>query len=127
MIVGDAARVSDPLTGGGIYAALYTGKLAGEVGAEALANGNVGQQQLMPYDSTWRESYLGKALDRNYQIKEVFVKLSDDDLNAIIHSVSKMNLSDFNTLNLIKNIVSVNPKVALKLGKAGLKSLLDSF
>lgn len=127
MIIGDAARVSDPLTGGGIYAALYTGKLAGEVGAEALAKGSVGQQQLMPYDTTWRESYLGKALDRNYQIKEVFVKLSDDDLNSIIHSVSKMNLSDFNTLNLIKNIVAVNPKVALKLGKAGLKSLLDSF
>ncbi|MDD1723710.1 MAG: NAD(P)/FAD-dependent oxidoreductase, partial [Methanospirillum sp.] len=28
MIIGDAARVSDPLTGGGIYAALYTGKLS---------------------------------------------------------------------------------------------------
>ena len=81
----------------------------------------------MPYDETWRASYLGKALERNYQIKEVFVKLNDDDLNAIVHSVAKMNLSDFNTLNLIKNIIAANPKLAIKLGKAGLKSLLDSF
>ncbi|NLV27661.1 MAG: NAD(P)/FAD-dependent oxidoreductase [Methanomicrobiales archaeon] len=127
MIVGDAARVSDPLTGGGIYAALYTGKLAGEVGAKGLDQGDTSSQKLMPYDKTWRESYLGKALERNYQIKEVFVKLIDDDLNAIIHSVAKMNMSDFNTLNLIKNIIAANPKVALKLGKAGLKNLIDSF
>jgi digeranylgeranylglycerophospholipid reductase len=127
MVVGDAARVSDPLTGGGIYAALYTGKIAAEVGAEALAKGDVSRRSLMKYDQTWRESYLGKALERNYQIKEVFVKLNDDDLNAIIHSVSRMDVSEFNTLTLVKNIVAANPKVALKLGKAGLKTLIDSF
>lgn len=127
MIVGDAARVSDPLTGGGIYGALYTGKVAAEVGIDALAQGNVSKGSLMKYDETWRASYLGKALERNYQIKEVFVKLTDDDLNAIIHSVAKLNLSEFNTLNLIKNIVTANPRVALKLGKAGLKNLIDSI
>jgi digeranylgeranylglycerophospholipid reductase len=127
MIVGDAARVSDPLTGGGIYGALYTGKIAAEVGVDALAKGDISKKNLMKYDETWRASYLGKALERNYQIKEVFVKLSDDDLNAIIHSVAKMNLSEFNTLSLIKNIITANPKIALRLGKAGLKGLIDSF
>jgi len=127
MIVGDAARVSDPLTGGGIYGALYTGKIAADFGAEALSKGDVSRSALMKYDHTWRSSYLGKALERNYQIKEVFVKLTDDDLNAIIHSVAHMEVEEFSTLTLIKNIVAANPKIALKLGKAGLKSLLDSF
>ena len=112
---------------GGIYNALYTGKTAADVAAESIAKGDLSKKALMKYDTTWRESYLGKALDRNYQIKEVFVKMTDDDLNSIIHSVAKMNMEDFNTLSLIKNIVTANPKVALKLGKAGLKSLLDSF
>ena len=97
------------------------------MGSKALEDGDTSTQALMPYDSTWRSSYLGKALERNYQIKEVFIRLSDEDLNAIVHSVSKMNLSDFNTLNLIKNIISANPKLAIKLGKAGLKTLLDSL
>lgn len=127
MIVGDAARVSDPITGGGIYGALYTGRTAAEVGVDALAKGDISKGSLMKYDETWRSSYLGKALERNYQIKEVFVKLTDDDLNSIIHSVAQMNMSEFNTLNLIKNIVTANPMVALKLGKAGLKSLIDSI
>jgi len=70
---------------------------------------------------------LGKALARNYQFKEVFVKLNDDFLNSIIHSVSKMNLSDFSMLSMIKNIIAANPKLAFTLGKAGLKSLLDAL
>ncbi len=127
LIVGDAARVSDPLTGGGIYNALYTGSLAGEIGTTALSNGNVSAEALKIYDTTWRSSMMGLAIERNYQIKELFVKLTDEDLNAIIHSVADMNMSEFNTLNLIKNIAKANPKLAMKLGKAGLKQLFDSF
>ncbi len=127
IIAGDAARVSDPLTGGGIYNALYTGSLAAEIGTTALSNGDVSAKALSVYDTTWRSSPMGIALERNYQIKEIFVKLTDDDLNAIIHSVSEMNMSEFNTLNLIKNIVTANPRLAMKLGKAGLKQLFDSI
>jgi flavin-dependent dehydrogenase len=36
LIIGDAARVSDPLTGGGIYNAMYTGRLAAEVAVECI-------------------------------------------------------------------------------------------
>ena len=125
--VGDAARLSDPITGGGIYAALYSGKLAGEVGSKALSKGDTSVQELKEYDRTWRSAPLGKALERNYQIKEVFIKLSDNDLNSAIHTVSKMNLDEFSTYNLIKNILTSNPKLAFKVGKMGLKTLLDSF
>jgi len=127
LIAGDAARVSDPLTGGGIYNAMYTGSLAGEIGTTALSNGNVSTDALQVYDTTWRTSTMGLALERNYQIKEIFVTLNDGDLNAIIHSVAEMNMSEFNTINLIKNILKANPKLAVKLGKAGLKQFFDSF
>ena len=39
-------------------------------------------------------------------------------LNEIIHSVSKLNLSDFTTLSLIKEIIRVNPKLMLESGNA---------
>ncbi len=127
LVAGDAARVSDPLTGGGIYNALYTGKLAAEVAVDAISKGNTSKDALMTYDNTWRASKLGKALERNYQIKEIFTTLSDNELNSIIHSASTMNMEDFNTLTLIKKIVAANPKIALKLGKVELKNLLGSI
>jgi digeranylgeranylglycerophospholipid reductase len=116
VIAGDAARVVDPLTGGGIYNGMYTGRLAAQVAAECIAKGNVTKKALMLYDKTWREAKMGKAMERNYHIKEYLIKQPDTKLNEIIHSVSKINLTEFTTLSLLKEIIRVNPKLMLELG-----------
>jgi len=116
IIAGDAARVVDPLTGGGIYNAMYTGRLAAEVAADCISKGNVSRKALMAYDKAWRASEMGKAIKRNYHIKEYLIKLPDQKLNEIIHSVSKLNLKEFSTLTLIKELIRVNPKLMLELG-----------
>ena len=117
IIAGDAARVVDPLTGGGIYNGMYTGRLAAEVASECIGNCDVSKTALMKYDKTWRGSKMGKAIERNYHIKEYLIRQPDAKLNEIIHSVSKLNLSDFTTLSMIKEIMRVNPKLMLELGK----------
>ncbi len=116
IIAGDAARVVDPLTGGGIYNGMFTGKLAAETAADCIGKGDVSKKALMAYDKAWRASKMGKAIERNYHIKEYLIKQPDTKLNEIIHSVSKINLTEFSTLNLIKEIIRVNPKLVLELG-----------
>jgi len=116
IIAGDAARVVDPLTGGGIYNAMYTGRLAAETAADCIGRGDVSKKALMAYDRTWRSSKMGKAIKRNYHIKEYLIKQPDTKLNEIIHSVSCLNLKEFSTLTLIKEIIKVNPKLMLELG-----------
>jgi digeranylgeranylglycerophospholipid reductase len=117
IIAGDAARVVDPLTGGGIYNGMYTGRLAAEVASECIGNCDVSKTALMKYDKTWRASKMGNAIERNYHIKEYLIRQPDTKLNEIIHSVSKLNLSDFTTMSMIKEIMRVNPKLMLELGK----------
>jgi len=116
LIAGDAARVVDPLTGGGIYNGMFTGRLAAEVAADCLAKGDVSKKALMSYDASWRASRMGKTIARNYQIKEFLIKLSDEKLNDIIHSVAKINLKEFSTFSLIKEITKANPKLMIELG-----------
>jgi len=116
IIAGDAARVVDPLTGGGIYNGMFTGKLAAETAADCIGKGDVSKKALMAYDKAWRASKMGKAIERNYHIKEYLIKQPDTKLNEIIHSVSKLDLSEFSTLNLVKEIIRVNPKLMLELG-----------
>jgi len=123
MIIGDAARVSDPITGGGIYNAMHTGRLAAGVASGALSAGDCSRQALMPYDQAWRHSKFGKNLERNYRIKEYFITLSDDKLNAIVHSISKMNLKDFSVFALVKELLKKNPRLLLEL--KGLRDSLD--
>ena len=116
IITGDAARVVDPLTGGGIYNSMYTGRLAAQIAAECIGKGDVSKNKLMVYDKTWRTSKMGKTIERNYHIKEYLIKQPDHKLNEIIHSVSKLNLKEFTTMSLIKEIMKVNPRLMLELG-----------
>jgi len=122
MIVGDAARVVDPLTGGGIYNTMFTGKLAAETAALAISKGDCSKNALMPYDKGWRHSPMGKTIARNWQIKEYLIKLPDEKLNAIIHSAATLKMKEFSTLSLIKELMKRNPKLVMEL--AALKASL---
>ncbi len=122
LIVGDAARVVDPLTGGGIYNAMFTGRLAAQTAAAAISAGDCSRAALMPYDTEWRNSHMGKTIARNWQIKEYLIKLPDEKLNAIVHSAAALNLKEFSTMSLIRELMKRNPKLVIEL--AALKASL---
>ena len=115
MVVGDAARLADPMTGGGIANAMITGKLAAGVAAEAIGKGDVGRDSLRGYDDAWRSSVMGKSLEKNYRIKEIFITLDDAKLNALIQTGSRLDLKDFSVLTLVKELMKRNPKMLLEL------------
>ena len=49
ILVGDAARQANPLSGGGIVSGMIAGKIAGQVAAEAVQIGDVTQKFLKKY------------------------------------------------------------------------------
>jgi digeranylgeranylglycerophospholipid reductase len=116
LIVGDAARVVDPFTGGGIYNAMFTGKLAAETAVKAISRSDVSKKVLMDYDTGWRNSSFGKHLAWNWQIRKYFISLSDEKMNVLIQSTAKMDLENFSTLKLIKEIMKRNPALVAELG-----------
>ena len=109
MIVGDAARVVDPITGGGIYNAMYTGRLAAEVATGSISMGDCSSSALASYDKKWRDSPIGEGLKRNYKFKEYLINLSDEKLNKLAHSASKLNLKEFSIMNLVRELLLKNP------------------
>ena len=114
MLVGDAARQSDPLTGGGILNAMQAGIIAGEVAATALAAGNVSKTGLKDYEDRWRED-IGKLLARSYDFKEFFVKLSDKDLNQLLGSLKKEDISKMDLRGMLRVLFRLNPKLLWEL------------
>ncbi len=114
MLVGDAARHCDPITGGGIINALEGGKLAGEVAKEAVRLNDFSLKVLQSYETAWRASF-GKTLDRNYRIKEVFVKLSDEDLNKLVHSLEGLTLEEMSVSGIMRRVISRNPRLLMGL------------
>jgi len=110
MLVGDAARQSDPLTGGGILNALDVGVIAGEVAAGSLEEGDVSREALGEYEKRWREK-IGVSLERSLVVKERLVQLSDEDLNTLAHSIKDRNISKMGLFGMVSLLFKTNPKL----------------
>lgn len=114
LLVGDAARQSDPITGGGIHNSLHCANIAGNIIAEAISKKDYSTKVLDKYEKEWR-STIGKIIDKNYRVKELFIKMTDKQLNHLASSLKSVKFSDMGTLTLIKQLVKNNPKMLLGL------------
>ena len=116
ILVGDAARHVNPLTGGGILYAIWAGQIAGDVIAKASQENNFSKDRLMEYDNRWRNAF-EKRLMTGLKAKEFFFKLSDNDLNTLAHSLVGVNIAEFSTTALLMELVKKNPKMLFGLAK----------
>jgi digeranylgeranylglycerophospholipid reductase len=71
MLVGDAARQVDPLTGGGIINGMVAGRLAAQAAADALALRDTSAKGLEAYQQG-AGRVLGRQLARNYRLRQRF-------------------------------------------------------
>jgi len=120
MLVGDAAHQTDPLTGGGILNAMQAGVVAGEVAAKALsrAGESVPREALKEYDDRWSAA-MGRSLAKSFQFKEFFVKLTDNDLNQLVGSLAREDISKMDLPGMLRVLFRLNPKLLW-----GLRSLI---
>ena len=79
MLVGDAARVSIPVTGAGIGHALITGKWAGTIAGEIIAN-NLNISELDQYDKKLNK--IRKKIARSYRLYQKIIR--DDDIFELL-------------------------------------------
>ena len=110
LLVGDAARQIDPITGGGISNSCKAGKVAGEVLAKAAKEKNFTAQSLQRYEKGWR-SLLENNLYRNWMAKEKLVTLTDDAFNKIISTLNDVGVEKMSTLAILKAIETKHPEL----------------
>lgn len=116
ILVGDAARQVNPLTGGGILYAMHAGEIAGDVIAKAVQEKDFSKKRLMEYENRWRSEF-GERLETGFIAKEFFFKLSDEDLNTLAHSLVGVKIKELSTGALLMELVKRNPKMLLGLTK----------
>ena len=112
MLAGDAARQSNPMTGGGIIDAMGAGRLAGQVAVRAIREGDVSQKRLEEYEREWDE-LSGKNHRRFYRLKEAVHKLSDKTLNETAAKMLKLPLEERTLLAIFKSVLVKQPKLIL--------------
>ena len=114
MLVGDAARQVDPITGGGLTHSLEVGKIAGEVIGKAVEEQNFCREFLMEYERRWKKA-IGKKMERNYMVKEIMLSFDDKTLNMLADSLKDYKFDEFSTRGLIKALVTKHPTLLARL------------
>jgi digeranylgeranylglycerophospholipid reductase len=100
LLVGDAARVIDPITGGGIANGCIMGLLAGEVLGDCAQGNDFSEIALKRYEKLWREE-LEDKLYRNWMAKEKMVTLTDQQLDGVIETLATCDISQMNVYNIL--------------------------
>jgi len=114
IIVGDAARQVNALTGGGIDSAMRAGCIAGEVAAKAVSDGDTSEKRLNEYEKRWREQ-MGKRLERYLKAKNVLLSLEDEELDRLAVTLSKVKFDRISLMEMLRTLIKAHPKLLWKL------------
>jgi digeranylgeranylglycerophospholipid reductase len=114
LLVGDAARQVDPITGGGLIHAIEAGKYAGETIGKAVEKQRFDTEILSEYETRWKNAF-GKKLHRNYVAKEIMLDMEDKTLDMLADSLKDYKFEEFSTLSIIKALVTKHPSLLVKL------------
>lgn len=101
--VGDAARLSDPLTGEGILNGMISGRIAGNVIADCVRKDDVTAAALRQYDREVAR-VLGPALERNYALKEYMRRAGDGQFSVLFRTARAMGIEKYPTSAVISEV-----------------------
>ena len=83
LITGDAAGLTKPTTGGGIYYSLLSGQIAAKTSINAIKNNNLSENKLKEYQTEWKRIF-GKEIRISYYSRLFFETLNDSQIEKLI-------------------------------------------
>lgn len=110
MLVGDAARMIDPMTGGGIAHACLAGRFAGIVAAEGIKKQDYSKEFFQKYEKLWRAE-LEEKLFRNWMAKEKLVTISDEVFDTLIKLLDTIGMENITVFNILAAIKERHPEL----------------
>jgi len=114
LLVGDAGRVIDSLSGAGISNALLSGKLAGETVSRFMKDGKSSLSRLKRYqDELLKEK--GSELRFYSYCRAIYLKMTDEDFDAVVRFLQDYlgdeTIYSIQPLALIKTIIKSNRRL----------------
>jgi len=118
LLVGDAGRVVDSLSGAGISNALISGKIAGSVVSQYIRDGGLSISFLKKYyDELMR--FKGRLLRFHSFCRAIFLKMTDEDLDAVIlflkRCFDRKTVTSIEPIPVVKTILRSNPRLLFLL------------
>jgi digeranylgeranylglycerophospholipid reductase len=114
MLVGDAAKQVNPLSGGGITSGMVAGSIAGRIAGESVTLDK--PEHVFTYDKTWHDQY-GKRHEVYNRIKEGVYNFSDETFNSLAKTVNGIPMEKRTMGRIITHALMNQPKLLLDVAK----------
>lgn len=114
LLVGDSARLIDPITGGGIANGIISGKYAASVAKRAIEEEDYSQEMMNEYEKMVKDKFQRKHL-RNWMAKEKLSGLSDEILDKLVDAVSEFELTKISVEEILKAVQKKYPELVEEL------------
>ena len=108
MIIGDAARQVNPISGGGITYGLNAAKIAAEVAIEALKANDLSESKLKLYEKRW-DSTIGKSQNKAYKLKEAIMDIKEEEYDRAAKKLQKEDKITY--AKIFKTLFFTKPKL----------------
>jgi digeranylgeranylglycerophospholipid reductase len=115
ILVGDAARQVNPLSGGGIASGMIGGKIGGNIVGKAVKENNL--DKILEYDQAWRNR-LGKRHEMFDRLKNGIYNFSDEKFNSIARSVSEIPVRERSIGKVFKKALWNKPSLLVDVARA---------
>lgn len=124
MLVGDAARQVNPITGGGIVQGMVAAKIAGNIAGASIKSGDWSAGALKAYDKEWDKT-LGKTQRFMCSMKDKVVTMKDERINKIATLCRNIPRENFTLTELFKQTIKGDPKLIAQMASAFVVSKLN--
>lgn len=121
LAVGDAAGLTKPVTGGGIYYSLLSAAFAAETLVDALAANDLSARRLSGYEEGWRKRLMPEIRTGSW-FRRLLAALSDRELDTFVEAVGSDDVG-----SVIQQTARFNwhrSVIVAVLRQPGIKSLL---
>jgi len=118
ILIGDAAGMVIPLTGGGIHSSIASGLAAGEVAGEASQEGDTSEKRLLEFNEKYKPWI--DRIRKSLKALRILEELGDEDLNVLAEVLEDRDIVDIaNGLNVarVARKLMAHPRLAIKLAK----------
>ena len=113
LIVGDAAHMANPVSGGGINTAILSGKYAGDTAVKAVEAKKYTASMLSQYQKLWKADF-GRELDLSLKGRFILEEFTDDDFDATAAWMNERGIGQVGPLDLVKFAIKRHPTFAIK-------------
>lgn len=117
MLIGDAARMVNPVSGGGIVSGMVSGRIAGQVAAKAIARGDVSEKGLKEFPKRWHKE-VGRNYERAYRISLSIRELTDEQFNNMAGDLNALPPEKLSLLRVFTTAAKHKPKILFDVTRA---------